>query len=122
MVTSAHFSKENKVLLNKSQTPFFLVCPVVKICWKKNFGSHIRQPTIWKDASYLMFQYFILIKFDWIVLWMIAAQAKYLKNWTEEPISRRGWNNTHEHTTAIKSAGQQRTREDDHLINHTPLT
>ncbi len=53
---------------------------------------------------------------------MMAAQAKYLQNWTEEPLSRQGWNNTHEHTTAIETAGQQWTREDDHLINHTPLT
>jgi hypothetical protein len=55
MVTSAHFSKENKVLLNKSQTPFFFGLPSGENLLEKNFGSHIRQPTIWTDASYLMF-------------------------------------------------------------------
>ncbi len=38
----AQFFQEKKILLNKSQTPIFLGCPVAKICWKKNFGSHIR--------------------------------------------------------------------------------
>jgi hypothetical protein len=59
MVTSAHFSKENKVLLNKSQTPFFFGLPSGENLLEKNFGSHIRQPTIWTDASYLMFSIFL---------------------------------------------------------------